>query len=319
VEWGQDPSLFIDEGKPYLVWGGRGAILIGELNQDLRSIKPETIRNLSEQIGGYEGPFLHRRGDRYYLTYPALDNEQWPQRMCHAVSDNPLGPYKDLGVFIDEYPGNSGTIHGSVFEFRGQWYSFYHSGFVSGTATSRSLMLDKVEYAADGRILPIAPRPAAAGMDQVEGYSTQVILDAAVADLAGGKLHATRVEHGSGSSGAGYVTGLSQQEYGVSVLFHVGPPREYEVWVRFRAAEPTNARVIAGRHLFYDGNQNQDYEQYINRGTLFPATGGEWQEILIGTHSFEFGDHQVRLSNSHNLPAGVVGLEIDSFRFVPLG
>ena len=319
VEWGQDPSLFIDEGTPYLVWGGRGAILIGELNQDLRSIKPETIRNLSEQIGGYEGPFLHRRGNQYYLTYPALDNEKWPQRMCHAVADNPLGPYRDLGVFIDEYPGNSGTIHGSVFEFRGQWYSFYHSGFVSGTATSRSLMLDRVEYSAGGHILPIVPQPALAGVDQVEGYSTQVILDVAVAELAGGKLHATRVARGGGSTGAGYVTGLTQQEYVVSVLFQVGPPREYQVWVRYRAAEPTNARVIAGRHLFYDGNQNQDYEQYINRGTLFPATGGDWQDILIGTHAFEFGDHQVRLSNSHNLQAGVVGLEVDSFRFVPVG
>ena len=324
VEWGQDPSLFIDGNSAYLVWGGRGAILIGELNNDLRSIKPETIRNLSDQIGGYEGPFLHKANGKYYLTYPALDNEKWPQRMCHAVADQALGPYKDLGVYIDEYPGNSGTIHGSVVEFKGEWLAFYHSGWVSGTQTARSLMMDRLSYARNGSIEPIVPAESIIGREIPGGTYISVVLDAAAAPGAGGRLHGTKAVTGisavaEGATGHGYVTGLVQQEYGVSVLFQVGLAREYEILVRYRSWEPHHGRVVAGRHLFYDGNQNQSYEQYINRGTLFPSTDGQWVDFRIGLKHFEFGDHQIRLSNSHNLGLGQRGLEIDSFTLLPLG
>jgi hypothetical protein len=321
VEWGQDPSLFIDDQTPYLVWGARGSILIGELNLDLTSIKAETIKNLSDQIHGYEGPFLHKYAGRYYLTYPALDNEVWPQRMCHAVSDSPLGPYEDLGVFIGAYPGNSGTIHGSVFEFQDKWYAFYHSAWVSGSQSCRSLMLDEVHYTDDGRIHELKPTESQLGRSVSEGTSIEVHLDAAISDRAGGRhFEATVVSDGnqaSGSTGAGYLSGMVQQEYGFSALLQVGVPRKYEVWLRYRSVEDHVARVVAGRHLFYDGNQNQSYDQYINRGTLFPATGGEWVEILIGSKEFEFGDHLIRFSNSHNLPAGSLGIEVDRFRVIP--
>jgi hypothetical protein len=110
---------------------------------------------------------------------------------------------------------------------------------------------------------------------------------------------------------------MIQQEYGFSTLLQVGVPREYEVWLRYRSVEPHVARVVAGRHLFYDGNQNQSYEQYINRGTEFPSTDGEWVEILIGAKHFEFGDHLIRFSNSHNLPAGSRGIEVDRFKLIP--
>jgi hypothetical protein len=103
------------------------------------------------------------------------------------------------------------------------------------------------------------------------------------------------------------------------VLLQVGLPREYEVWVRYRSWDNHNARVVAGRHLFYDGNQNQSYEQYINRGTIFEGTDGKWVDLKIGLKHFEFGDHEIRLSNSHNLAVGQRGIEVDSFALVPLG
>jgi hypothetical protein len=329
VEWGQDPSLFIDDdGKPYLIWGAKGSILLGELNADLRSIKNETVRNISEQVGGYEGPFLHKHDGRYYLTYPALDNEEWPQRMCHAVADSPLGPYTDLGVYIDEYPGNSGTIHGSVVKFRNEWLAFYHSGWVSGTQTSRSLMMDRLNYIEDGSIQRINPTESSQGRGEVDDLSWTIVLDAAAALGAGGRLYGTQVvtsdprhlgRNPDGSTGAGYVTGLVQQEYGVSVLLQVGPAREYEVWLRYRSTEARNGRVLAGRHLFYDGNQNQSYEQYVNRGTAFPSTEGQWREILIGSTVFQPGEYQVRLSHSHNLLEGASSLDVDCFIFRPVG
>jgi hypothetical protein len=316
VEWGQDPSLFIWQDTPYLVWGGRGAILIAELNTDLKSVKTETIRDLSVDINGYEGPFLHEREGKFYLTYPALDNEQWPQRMSFAMSESPLGPYKYGGVFIPEYEGNSGTIHGSVFEFKGHWYSFYHSAFISGTPTNRSLMLDRIEHDEHGNIIPFIPNRD--GAFSGDG-STIVILDAAAAPLAGGALHGTSVStQGDGFTGHGFVTGLVTQESGVSVLVDNGLERDYVISIRYRSEKDRVGRVVAAKQLFYDGNQNQDYDQYINRGTLFPAST-DWSFLEIGRISLKPGEHEVRISNSHNLAPGEIGLEIDCIRLVPLG
>jgi hypothetical protein len=238
--------------------------------------------------------------------------------MCHAIADHPLGPYADLGVFIGDYPGNSGTIHGSVFEFQDRWWAMYHSGWVSGTQTARSPMIDELFYNSDGSIVPIVPRRAEPGDSPVGSRAMTVILDAAAAVGAGGKLHATEVLAGSGATGHGYVSGLVQQEYGVSVLFQVGEPRKYELSVRYRASAQLNARVIAGLHLFYDGNQNQSYDQYVNRGTVFADTQNEWVDLVIGQLDFASGDHQIRLSNSHNLASGETGIEVDHFKLVPL-
>lgn len=62
---------------------------------------------------------------------------------------SPLGPYQYKGAYIDEYRGHSGTIHGSVVEYKDQWYAFYHSGWGTGSESCRSLMLDHLFY--DGK------------------------------------------------------------------------------------------------------------------------------------------------------------------------
>ena len=309
VEWGQDPTFFVDEidgvQTPYLVWGGRGAITMAELNHDLRSVKVDTITDLSGSLEGYEGPFMHKHDDTYYLTYPALDNEQWPQRMCFATAKSPLGPYVAGGVFIPEYPGNSGTIHGSMVEFKGQWYAFYHSAWVSGRSTSRSMMIDKFSYGPAGEILPFEPSRdgAVAGAN-----STIVVLDAAAGATSGALRHGTHIGHElAGHTGHGYVDGLVGQETGASVLLDWGgrdadATERVRVTVRYRnAAGDFNGRVMLGNHLFYDGNQNQSYEQYINRGTVFPSTGGQWRDLEIGEAEIRPGQYRVRLSASHNL------------------
>jgi Glycosyl hydrolases family 43 len=294
VEWGQDPAFFIDEGNiPYLIWGGRGSILIAQLNEDLLSVKSETITNISEQINGYEGPFLHKYKGTYYLTYPALDGEEWPQRMSHATADNIFGPYKARGIYIDQYEGHSGTIHGSVVQFKGQWLAFYHSGWVSGTETSRSLMMDRIEYDDSGNIKKVTPSESLVGRAVAEGKNWKVQLRAASAVGNGGKLFNTRID-------GDFVTGFISQESGLRVLFQNGKSQQYRLTITYRSKSDRTARVLAGTHLFYNGIQNQTYEQYINRGTNFPSTHGEWREIEIGVRHYNPGEYLIRLSNSHN-------------------
>ncbi len=50
VEWGQDPAIFIDKGKPYLFWGLGKQCFAGELTDDLLSLKPETKIKINRQL-----------------------------------------------------------------------------------------------------------------------------------------------------------------------------------------------------------------------------------------------------------------------------
>jgi hypothetical protein len=159
---------------------------------------------------------------------------------------------------------------------------------------------------------------------------TIAILDAAAGETSGARRHGTHVsvDH-EGFTGHGCVTGLVGQETGVSVWFDFGGAHpmqtvEHRVSVRYRNAGPDfNGRVVFGTHLFYDGNQNQSYDQYINRGTVFAATGGEWVELEIGTVDVAPGGHRIRLSASHNLAVGspareAAGIQVDYFKVEPL-
>ena len=50
--------------------------------------------------GLIEGPFPFERNGIYYLTYPhAATNTE---RLEYAMSTNPMGPYKQMGVILDE-------------------------------------------------------------------------------------------------------------------------------------------------------------------------------------------------------------------------
>jgi hypothetical protein len=203
-------------------------------------------------------------------------------------------------------------------EFQGKWLAFYHSAWVSGLATSRSLMMSEITYEEDGSIAPLKLDKK---IDGAITINSRQILDVSVASKAGGRLFGVQVSTDcSDFTGAGFVTGLTRQEFGVSVLSQIGLPGKYEIAVRYRSEDkPWNGRVVAGKHLFYDGNQNQDYDQYINRGTIFPPTEGKWSELVIGQVELPSGDHQIRISASHTLEPGVSGIEIDYFSVRQIG
>ena len=70
--------------------------------------------------------------------------------MCYAISDSPLGPWEYKGIYME--PTDSYTNHGSIVEFKGQWYSFYHNSALSGHDWLRSICVDKLYYNPDGTI-----------------------------------------------------------------------------------------------------------------------------------------------------------------------
>ncbi|MRV72692.1 family 43 glycosylhydrolase [Duganella sp. FT92W] len=102
----------------------------------------------------FEGPWLHKYGGKYYLSYSTGDTHC----ICYATADDIHGPYTYQGRILSPVIG--WTTHHSICEFDGRWYLFYHDSSLSqGVTHLRSVKMAELHYDADGAILPIDPYP----------------------------------------------------------------------------------------------------------------------------------------------------------------
>ncbi|WP_339248112.1 family 43 glycosylhydrolase [Paenibacillus sp. FSL F4-0243] len=146
-----DPCVLVDEDdRAYMYYGGGSTCLGGELNEDMLSLK----NGMTEMEGledFHEAAWVFKRNGLYYLTY--ADNLEDNNRMRYATSENPLGPWMYRGIFLE--PTGCSTTHGSVVEFKDQWYLFYHNQAISGEGNLRSVCIDYLEFNEDGTIKPV--------------------------------------------------------------------------------------------------------------------------------------------------------------------
>ena len=170
-----DPTVFIDDdGRAYLFWGNKG-LWYGELNDDMISFKngyqevpgfhdpkcfgPQSMKmNWAKgkeelMVGFEEGPWISKRGDLYYLTYPAGGV---PEHMAYSTAPTVNGPWTYRGRIMDEAV-NSFTIHGGEVTYKGHSYMFYHNGKLpNGAGFHRSAAVEEFKYNPDGTI-PFIP------------------------------------------------------------------------------------------------------------------------------------------------------------------
>ncbi len=171
-----DPYVFCDpnSGKNYLYWGN-SYLCVAELNDDMTSLKLETIKDITPP-NFFEGTFVFFRNGRYYLTWSKNDTRDPNYQVWVATSDSPLGPFvspeKDA-VILSKRPEKNifGPGHHSfLFLPNGENYIFYHRIIqpqpVGGWG--RETCLDRFEFAPDGSIPPIEPT--------LEGVSASVDL-----------------------------------------------------------------------------------------------------------------------------------------------
>lgn len=151
-----DPNIFIDDdGQVYFYQGGGGVCRAGRLKDNMMEIDGEltTMKGLEDF---HEATWVHKRDGVYYLSYSDnYDEGEKHNRMRYATSDSPLGPWKYQGIYMD--PTDSFTNHGSIVEYKGQWYAFYHSSALSEKNGEfndwlRSVCVDKLYYNRDGSI-----------------------------------------------------------------------------------------------------------------------------------------------------------------------
>lgn len=154
-----DPHVFVDDdGQAYIYHGGGGRCMAGKLKDNMMELEGEmmVIEGLEDF---HEAPWVHKRNNIYYLSYSDNHDDNWndgikgDNRMRYAVSNGPLGPWEHKGIYME--PTNSYTNHGSIVEYKGQWYSFYHDSSLSGANGEfndwlRSVCVDKLYYNSDG-------------------------------------------------------------------------------------------------------------------------------------------------------------------------
>ena len=147
---GIDPSVLAAEGHIYYTWG-QFHLNMAELNDDLCTLKPETLRedvlsNDPGREGFHEGSSLRRLGDRWCIVYASEYTEAYPNhggrptKLDYALSDSPYGPYRRQGTVIDNTGCDpaSWNNHGSILRAGEEWFVFYHSSSNNGEASRRA-------------------------------------------------------------------------------------------------------------------------------------------------------------------------------------
>ena len=217
-----DPTVFIDhDGSAYLFWGNKGC-WYGKLGNDMvsfengyqevpgfhdpecfgpASMKMNWAKGREEMMVGYEeGPWVSRRGDIYYMTYPAGGV---PEHMAYSTAPSVDGPWTYRGRIMDEAQ-NAFTIHGGEVEFKGRHYIFYHNGALpNGGGFHRSACVEEFTYNQDGTIpfIPFTehgPRPVGTvnPFDRVEAETMAWSWGVKTDRLAGLDHYVTQIHNG---------------------------------------------------------------------------------------------------------------------------
>ncbi len=173
---GIDPCvLMTPDGQTYMYWA-QGKIYVAKLKNDMLGLatEPRVIEGLPEK-GLIEGPFIFERKGIYYLTYPHVQNQT--ERLEYAMADNPMGPFKVMGVLMDATP-DCWTNQNSVVKFQGQWYLFYHHNDLSPHFDkNRSVRIDSLFFNPDSTIKKVIPTLRGVGITdatrkiQIDRYS----------------------------------------------------------------------------------------------------------------------------------------------------
>ena len=146
ISWDDiDPTVWIDDdGQAYLYWGNTVCHYVKLKENMLEFDGPiETV-----ELPNYtEAPWIHKKGDWYYLSYAY----QFPEKIAYAMSKSVTGPWEFKGI-LNEVAGNSNTNHQAIIEFKGKDYFIYHNGSIPthGGSFRRSVCVDRLYYNADG-------------------------------------------------------------------------------------------------------------------------------------------------------------------------
>ena len=162
-----DPAVFIDDnGQAYYIWGQFQA-KIAKLKPNMIEIDSTTIVDnlVSEKKHFFhEGGYMVKRKGIYYFIYAHMGRKGMPTCIGYSTSKSPLGPFEYKGVIVDNDgcdPANWNN-HGSIVEFKEQWYVFYHRT-TNGVKSMRKTCIEPIYFNKDGTINEVEMTSQGAG------------------------------------------------------------------------------------------------------------------------------------------------------------
>jgi len=292
-----DPAVLMDTGgQAYLYYGGGSHCAGVKLKPNMVEIdgEPQAMTNL---VDFHEATWVFKRNNIYYLTY--ADNNPGANRMRYATSAAPLGPWTYKGIYLD--PTGCDTTHGSVVEYKGQWYQFYHTVALSGRGNLRSICVDVLNFDTNGDILKLVQTksgPPAVGPSP-EPNPNLVKYEAETGSVTNGST----IADDAAASGGKCIQNLNMADSCVEITGVDGGANggQHEIDIHYASAE--NAKL----QLTVNG---EDFS-YINTF----ATGG-WS-TFTGDSTFTMPLKPGK-SNVIRLTGGHGGVNVDYLTFAPL-
>lgn len=162
VPWMFDPACFIDDdGQAYLYFGGGSSgsnARVVRLNDDMVSIMDSAATTVPT-TAFFEASFMHKHEGKYYFSYSSDFSGGHGAALEYYIGDSPMmagSEYK--GKFLNNSSINNGNnSHGSIIEFHGKHYLFYHNrklmqSLGTDKVNNRSIAFEELTYAEDGSI-----------------------------------------------------------------------------------------------------------------------------------------------------------------------
>lgn len=163
-----DPCVFMDDdGQAYYIWGQFTAKM-AKLKPNMTEIDLSTLKDsviTEKEHFFHEGGYMVKRNGIYYFIYAHMGRANMPTCIGYSTGKSPMGPFKYGGVIIDNNhcdPGNWNN-HGSIVEFEGQWYVFYHRA-THNSNMMRKACVEPITFNPDGSINEVEMTSQGAGV-----------------------------------------------------------------------------------------------------------------------------------------------------------
>lgn len=167
IQMGQtiDPAVYTEEGGASYLLFGNGDAAIVELNDDMVSIREETMKNLDGLHDFREAVTVLKRGGLYHFTWSCDDTGSENYHVNYGTSENLYGPvtYHYPVLVKNAEKQMLGTGHHSIMNEPGtdDYWMAYHrfvtplTRFTEGKGYHREVCIDRVTFGADGLMQPV--------------------------------------------------------------------------------------------------------------------------------------------------------------------
>jgi beta-xylosidase len=172
-----DQFAFRDkDSSVYLIYGGWRHCNIVKLRDDLTGIEPMDDGTLFKEItpeGYVEGPFMFIRDGKYYFMWSEGGWTGPDYSVAYAVAGSPYGPFiRQDKILRQDTEIATGAGHHSVIHLPGTdtYYIVYHRRPLGETdRNARVVCIDKMEFSADGKILPVMMTTRGVKLHRIKG------------------------------------------------------------------------------------------------------------------------------------------------------